>query len=52
MEDPLLSPSNQGTTIQTQIPESFSNEVLTKLNQSSFLRIIPKKKKLHRGINK
>ena len=44
MEDPLLSPSNQGTTIQTQIPDSFSNEVLTKLNQSSYLRIIPKKK--------
>lgn len=44
MEDPLLSPSNQGTTIQTQIPNSFSNEVLTKLNQSTFLRIIPKKK--------
>jgi hypothetical protein len=43
MEEPLLIPQNQGiTTTQTQIPNTFSNNILTKLNTSSYLRIIPK----------
>ena len=42
MEEPLIIPTNQGTTAQTQLPNTFNNQVLKTLSETPYLKINPK----------